>query len=45
MSEAAACFEQITRTRHEDDWPFVSDVMADVRAHMPHVAERLEGRR
>ncbi len=44
MSEAAACFEQVPRTRHEDDWPFVSNLLADVRGHLPCVATRLEGR-
>lgn len=42
--EEMARFEQGPRKGHEHDWPFVSDFMADVREHMPHVARRLEGR-
>lgn len=37
-----ARFAQVPTPGHEDEWPFVSDFMADMTAYVPEVAEVLE---
>jgi hypothetical protein len=37
-----ARFAQVPEAGHEDEWPFVSDFMADMAAHMPEVARLLQ---
>lgn len=39
--EEMSRFAQGPERGREDEWPFVSDFMADVTAHMPYVADRL----
>jgi hypothetical protein len=38
-----ARFNQIPTPGHEDEWPFVSDFMADMTAYMPEIANALKG--
>lgn len=42
--EEMARFAQGPQPGREDEWPFVSDFMADVTDYMPHVADRLRPR-
>ena len=39
--EEMARFAQMPTPGHEDEWPFVSDFMADMTAYMPEVANKL----
>ena len=38
-----ARFAQVPTPGHEDEWPFVSDFMADMTAYMPEIANALKG--
>lgn len=42
--EEMARFAQGPEPGHEDEWPFVSDFMADMGTYMPEVADRLRRR-
>lgn len=42
--EEVARFAQGPTPGHEDEWPFVSDFMADMATYMPEIADRLKPR-